>query len=308
MTTLIIGSSGLVGRNLASRLLREGESTVCMDLNMELTPDLPGATLVQGDVSNFTDVSEIIQRFKPDRVINLAYLVGRNACLQDFNRTLRINILGMDNVFRASVDADVSRVIWASTLGVYSSIDYEPGLTVTEEYPRPYSPYSSFDGSYYNALKHFNEYQALLYASRESLDVCAIRPSFIFGPGRTTGVPWACSFVDNAINGKNTHVPMHPDSTFGLIYVDDVVDLFTKITLAKTLSSNVYNTGGHLLSISEIAAEVDSVLNGTLIPDPVQTPLFQFDISNDRAHKEFGFTLSSFSESLIKHANILRAQ
>ncbi len=308
MTTLIIGSSGLVGRNLAHSLTHEGESVVCMDLNLELTPDLPRSTVIQGDVSKFADISETIQKFKPDTVINLAYLVGRNACLQDLNRTLRVNILGMDNVFRASADANVSRVVWASTLGVYSSIDYTPGLIVTEDSPRPYSPYSSFDGSYYNALKHFNEYQALLYASREALDICAIRPSFIFGPGRTTGVPWACNFVEDAISGRTTNVPLHPDSTFGLIYVDDVVDLFTKVTLAKTLASNVYNTGGHLFSIAEIAREINSVLHGTLTPDPTKTPTFQFDISNDRARKEFEFKLSPFPESLIKHASVLNSK
>ena len=86
------------------------------------------------------------------------------------------------------------------------------------------------------------------------------------------------------------------------------MDLFTKVTLAKTLASNVYNTGGHLFSIAEIAREINSVLHGTLTPDPTKTPTFQFDISNDRARKEFEFKLSPFPESLIKHASVLNSK
>tara|TARA_A100001037_G_scaffold184285_1_gene165148 strand:+ start:1852 stop:2013 length:162 start_codon:yes stop_codon:yes gene_type:complete len=46
-------------------------------------------------------------------------------------------------------------------------------------------------------------------------------------------------------------------------------------------------------------------LRGNLISDPDQKPIFQFDISNARACEEFGFSLSPFSESLLKHASIL---
>ena len=305
MKTLIIGSSGLIGRNLTSKLSEQGESVVCMDLDTNTTPNIDGVELVQGDVTNYDEVSQIINTHEPDRIVHLAYLVGRGA-LQDLSLSLHVNLLGVDNVFRASVESGVPRVVWASTLGVYSSLDYEDGLVVTEDSPRPYSPYTAFNtASYYSALKHMNEYQALLYASREDLDVCAIRPSTVFGPGRYTGYPWVGSFVEDAVAGKTTDVPMHPDSTFGLVYVDDVVDLFEKVTLAKKLNFDVYNTGGNLISHSEIAETVNTVLGGNFVPDPSREPTFQFNISNDRARDEFGYEILSFADAISRHADLL---
>ena len=305
MTTLITGSSGLIGRNLVSRLHDEGESLVCMDLDLKATPSIDGVELVQGDITNYENVLDVISNYKPDKIVHLAYLVGKGA-LEDLSLSLRVNLLGVDNVFRASVQQDVSRVVWASTLGVYSSLDYESNLTVTEDSPRPYSPYTAYKtASYYSALKHMNEYQALLYESREGLDLCAIRPSTVFGPGRYTGYPWVGSFVEDAVSGKQTKVPMHPDSTFGLVYVDDVVDLFTKVTLANKLNFSVYNTGGHLISLGEIAQEVKETLGGEMTLDSTKKPTSQFNISNERARNEFGFELLSFSEALQKHASTL---
>ena len=305
MKTLIIGSSGLIGRNLTSRFIEQGESVVCMDLDTGATPNLDGVELVQGDVTNYDEVLQTLTKYEPDRIVHLAYLVGRGA-LQDLSLSLRVNLLGVDNVFRASVEASVPRVVWASTLGVYSSLDYEDGIVVSEDSPRPYSPYTAFNtASYYSALKHMNEYQALLYASREDLDICAIRPSTVFGPGRYTGYPWVGSFVEDAVAGKTTNVPMHPDSTFGLVYVDDVVDLFEKVTLAKKLNFDVYNTGGNLISLAEIAETVNTVLGGNFVPDSTKEPTFQFNISNERAHNEFGFKLLSFEDAISAHASLL---
>jgi len=305
MKTLIIGSSGLIGRNLTSRFIEHDESVICMDLDIGATPNLDGVELVQGDVTNYDEVLQTITKYEPDRIVHLAYLVGRGA-LQDLSLSLRVNLLGVDNVFRASVESSVPRVVWASTLGVYSSIDYEDGIVVSEDSPRPYSPYTAFNtASYYSALKHMNEYQALLYASREGLDVCAIRPSTVFGPGRYTGYPWVGSFVEDAVAGKTTNVPMHPDSTFGLVYVDDVIDLFEKVTLAKKLNFDVYNTGGNLISLAEIAETVNTVLGGNFVPDSTKEPTFQFNISNERAHNEFGFKILSFEDAISTHASLI---
>tara|TARA_A100001037_G_C15154185_1_gene642574 strand:+ start:6381 stop:7304 length:924 start_codon:yes stop_codon:yes gene_type:complete len=305
MKTLIIGSSGLIGRNLTSQLAEQNESVVCMDLDLGATPDIDGVELVQGDVTNFSEVSQVIGTHEPDRIVHLAYLVGRGA-LQDLSLSLRVNLIGVDNVFRASVEHNVPRIIWASTLGVYSSIDYDDKLIVTEDSPRPYSPYTAFNtASYYSALKHMNEYQALLYSSREDLDICAIRPSTVFGPGRYTGYPWVGNFVEDAMSGKTTNVPMHPDSTFGLVYVDDVVNLFEKVTMAKKLNFDVYNTGGNLISIAEIVETVNTTLGGNMVPDTSREPTFQFNISHERAHEEFGYDILSFAESIKRHSSLI---
>lgn len=301
MTTVLFGSSGLIGRTLVGLLHDADEPVVCVDVDLSGTPDLDGVSVVEGDVTDSDAVAAVVDDADPDRIVHLAYIVGRDA-LADVSRSARVNLLGVDNVFRAAAEAGVPRVVWASTLGVYGSIDERETGVVDEDAPRPYAAYTAYpDASYYMAQKHLNEYQARLYADRAGMAVCAIRPSTVFGPGRTTGYPWVGTFVEDAVAGRETPVPLHPTSTMNLVYVEDAARLFAEVTLAPSVDHDVYNTGGHLVTIAELAEAVEEALGGRLVPDEDADPSSSPNISNERARAEFGFELTSLPESLERH-------
>ena len=103
MSTLVIGGTGFIGPRVIRRLLERGEEVVCMDIN-------PGAAsfegldekvkVVRGDLTQFEDVLRVTIEAKPDRVINLAYLLGGGEV--EPHQTMLINVLGMDNCFEAA--------------------------------------------------------------------------------------------------------------------------------------------------------------------------------------------------------------
>src|SRR5216684_437417 len=118
MSVLVIGATGFIGPRLIRRLVARGESVVGMDLNPGAAAfaDVPiGAPVVRGDITQFEDVMRAVLDVKPDRVINLAY------------------ILGMDNCFEAARLAGVKRVVYASSIAVSGQQSNFGDRTATED-------------------------------------------------------------------------------------------------------------------------------------------------------------------------------
>ena len=80
MSVLVIGATGFIGPRLIRRLVARGETVVGMDLNPGAAAfaDVPiGAPVIRGDVTQFEDVMRTVLDVKPERLINLAYGLGR---------------------------------------------------------------------------------------------------------------------------------------------------------------------------------------------------------------------------------------
>ena len=79
MTILVLGGCGFIGPRVIRKLVERGQQVVSLDIN-------PGAAsfagmegqvqVLRGDVTQFEDVVKAIIEYRPDRVINLAYLLG----------------------------------------------------------------------------------------------------------------------------------------------------------------------------------------------------------------------------------------
>ena len=119
MTTLILGGTGFIGRRAVPRLAARGERVFVMDINPNAANfdefgDL--VTVMRGDIMDFEDVVKAILASRPDRIMNLAYLLGSGDDTPHF--TMKLNVLGMDNCFEAARVCGVNRVTYASSVAV----------------------------------------------------------------------------------------------------------------------------------------------------------------------------------------------
>jgi len=108
----VIGGTGFIGYRLARLLVARGSIVTCMDTNpaAHSFADLGGkVTSVRGDVTHFDEVMTAMTAAKPDRVVNLAYLIGDHAP----HAALKLNILGMDNCFEAARLLGVTHTVYA---------------------------------------------------------------------------------------------------------------------------------------------------------------------------------------------------
>ena len=163
MKVLVLGGAGFIGPRVMRRFLERGHEVACMDIN----PNSPTIAdirerlqLFRGDITLMDDVVRAVIESKPDRILNLAYLLGTRpdgvTDAQDPHYAVRLNILGMDNCFEAARMCQVPRVVYASSLAVYGRQSFYGDRPLTEEDLR-------MGSGVYAASKIFNEHQADWY-------------------------------------------------------------------------------------------------------------------------------------------------
>jgi nucleoside-diphosphate-sugar epimerase len=154
MTIFVIGGTGFIGYRLVRLLVARGETVTCMDSD-------PGAhsfadlgrkvSSLRGDVARFEDVMAAMTAASPERVVNLAYLIGSNHAPRE---ATRINILGADNCFEAARLLGVKHTVYAGSFALNGKQSNYGNRSVKEDDP-VYGEYQ------YARHKIMNEWQAL---------------------------------------------------------------------------------------------------------------------------------------------------
>lgn len=288
MTTLITGGGGLIGSEIARRL---EEDVVLFDVESPREPPA-GAATVEGDVADREALAAAVDAHDADRLVHLAAMIGSTTNEHPTEAT-EVNALGTDNVFSVALEAGLDRVVWASTHSVYGDPGQYPDGEPVAETARPVAAFTEHpDASYYAGLKQLNEFQSRLYAAK-GLGTHAVRPSFVFGPGRDRG--WKGNVIEDALAGEG-HIPHPPDAPINFVYVADVADLFVRL-LNGDPSYHVYNTGGHSLTMREVAETVADETGGTVTCDPDGDRLaFPAEYDYDRARTDLGYELTPFAD------------
>lgn len=261
MTILVIGGSGFIGQRVTRKLAERGQQVVCMDINPGQASFAGLESRVQviaGDVSQFADVTRAIVESKAERIVNLAYVLGSDSEKQPYLAT-RTNALGMDNCFEAARLLGVRRVVYASSLAWNGPQQFYGQRAVTEDDPPA-------AGGVYSTGKQFNEAMARVYSRLYGLETVGIRPCLVFGPDKARGTQSHNQLMVQPALGQPHHSEMKSSARMLLVYVEDLAEIFVRLTLAERPRFPVYHAGGHTTSFGEVAAIVRDI-----IPDAVIT-------------------------------------
>src|SRR5499426_252681 len=246
MSILVIGATGFIGPRLITRLIDRGESVVGMDLNPGSASfsGVPiGAPVVRGDVTQFEDVMRTILDVKPERVISLAY--GLGAGEGNPHQVMRLDVLGMDNVFEACRLGGVKRIVYASSIAVSGQQSHFGERLVTEDDP-------TYGTSQYAVHKIFNEFQARKYIKNYAMSITGVRPANVTGPDKVRGSTDHVQLMTDAARGKPVHLPKRGFMRL-LIHVEDIAEVFARVLLADKPKHDLYNSGGIPASLGELA-------------------------------------------------------
>ena len=140
MRALVTGGAGFIGSNLAEELAKKHDVVIIDDLStgrVENVEDLD-VELVQGSI---TDPDMLKENFRGvDYVFHQAALPSVQRSIEDPVLANEVNICGTLNVLVAARDAEVKKVIYASSSAVYGDT---PELPKREDMkPDPKSPYA----------------------------------------------------------------------------------------------------------------------------------------------------------------------
>jgi dihydroflavonol-4-reductase len=238
---LVTGATGFVGGLVAARLVAEGRHVRALVRRpgderrlsvwgpaggTDRTGEPPGRLEpVTGDLDDPGSLARAA-----DGVEVAYHVAGLNAlCLRDPSALYRVNVDGTRNLLQAAVRAGLRRVVLtssAATLGGH-------GTRPADERAGPPEHFTS----HYARSKYEAERLALAF---DGVEVVAVNPSSVQGPGRRTGT--AKLFLDY-LNG---HLPFDVPAEFGLCYTDDCA-------------------AGHLLAEAKGEPGQRYVLNGTTL-------------------------------------------
>ena len=302
MSILVIGATGFIGPRLIRRLVARGQSVVGMDLNPAAAPygDVPvGAPVVRGDVTQFEDVMRTILDVKPERVINLAYGLGMGE--GNPHLAMRLDILGMDNVFEACRLTGVKRVVYASSIAVSGQQSHFGDRMATEDDP-------VYGTSQYAMHKIFNEFQARKYIKNYGMSIVGVRPANVTGPDKVRGSVDHVQIMTEAARGKPVHLPAKGLMRL-LVHVEDMAEIFTRVLLAEAPRHSIYNSGGIPVSLGELADMVRGFLPDAKITfdkDGGREESGNYLVDWSRLGKEFGIEYPGLHTRVLEVINDVR--
>ncbi len=174
MRALITGVSGFVGQHLTAHLLECGDdvSGACNAGKKNL--NLPCFDL---DVTDQKSTDALVAQLKPEVIYHLAGIAFVPEAEENFEKTLRVNVLGVHNIIRSVEKLKLgSRIIVVSSGEIYGRIS-PSDLPLTELTPiRPAHSYS--------LSKSMAELVVMRYAASGLSRPCIVRPFNHIGPGQ----------------------------------------------------------------------------------------------------------------------------
>ena len=303
MTTLVLGGTGFIGKRAVPRLVQRGEKVIVMDIN-------PGAAdfsefgdqveVMRGDIMQFQDVVTAIMHAKPDRIMNLAYLLGSGDDTPHF--TMKLNILGMDNCFEAARISGVNRVTYASSIAVSGQQSNFGDRVINEDDPMHGS-------NQYAMHKRFNEFQAQQFNAVYGMSITGIRPANVTGPDKVRGSTDHVRCVTLPAAGQPVSFPQA-----GLmrlpVHVDDIAEAFVRVTMVDKSHYEIYNSGGYPISLGDLAAIVKKFLPDAQINFESQggkEDSGNYLADNSRLLGEFELEYPPFEQRVLQIINEVRA-
>lgn len=309
MATLVIGGTGFVGARVVARLAVGGEPAVAFDWlpDPAAVARLPAGTrVVRGDVTEVRDlVATLAAHRDVRRIIHLAYIMGTEA-EADPHLAMRVNALGVVNVFEAARLLGVPRIVFPSSQAVYGPQAHYGDRPVRE------ADYCSPDALLrnYALTKLLNEHIARKYQEQHGMVITALRGTVIHGHGRQRGSSvWSSHFASLPAVGEPVRLPFPAAARACLLYVDDFAEQLVRLVLADRPRHAVYNSGGHTVSGAELAAAVRQVVPGARLEfdEASAPPAFVYRVDGSRLATEFGLSPRPLADSVRAHVEEARA-
>lgn len=154
MRILVTGGSGFIGINLITKILTKGHSVYNLDnLNLfkkDFNKKNRNYTFSNVDIRNSVSLCEIINKFKPNKIVHLAAESHVDKSIKNPESFVTTNILGTYNILQASLEFFNSEHVTEnfcfhhiSTDEVYGSLKKNEISFTEESKYKPTSPYSA---------------------------------------------------------------------------------------------------------------------------------------------------------------------
>jgi UDP-glucose 4-epimerase len=287
---LVTGGAGFIGSHVVDKLIAAGHEPRILDVRP--SPHHPDVDTVIGDMCVLEDVLRAADGC--DAIAHLAAAADVGEVQQDPLGSERLNARGTACVLEAARQLEVDRVVYASTIWVYSDVEAEHVDEATALAPPAHL---------YTATKLAGELYCRSYRELYRVESTVLRFGIPYGP-RARPAAVIPIFVRKALAGEPLTLAGGGLQTRRFVYVEDIADGVVA-GLAPQAADRTYNlVGDEEVTIREIAERVrDEVGDVELVLTEGRAGDFRgAEISGARAADELGWEARTpFAEGLRRY-------
>jgi nucleoside-diphosphate-sugar epimerase len=247
---VVTGGGGFIGSALVRRLLalQDGTVEVIDDFSTGRRENLAEvASQVRMHIANICDFDAIAPVIAgADTVFHIAAIPSVPRSISDPVASHQSNIDGTFNVLLAASQGNVRKLVYAASSSAYGDTDVLPKVETLQ--PNPKSPYA--------AQKLLGEYYCSSFAECYGLDATSLRFFNVYGPRQDPSSPYSgvlSVFIRCLLERTSPTIYGDGEQTRDFTYVEDVVDLILKASIAPATAGKMFNAGnGGRYSLNEV--------------------------------------------------------
>lgn len=260
---LVTGGAGFIGSNIVERLVNDGEAVRVIDdlstgFESNLTPYMEDIDFIRGDIRSENDMKKALEGI--DYVIHQAAIRSVPKSVDDPVTSNDVNVSGTLNVLRMAREADVKRLVYASSSSVYGDSDVYPQKESLM--PEPISPYA--------VSKLSAEYYCRMFSHTLGLETVSLRYFNVFGPRQNPESKYSAvipAFIEALLNGSPCRIHGDGKQSRDFTYVENVVKANLAACGAAGVAGEYFNVAcGDDHSVIELAGALKEITGRDIDP------------------------------------------
>lgn len=232
---LLVGGFGFTGIHLINKIESPNRRIIVYSQNDNDVYGLvknPSRIIHEhGDITDAVSLDNVIQKYRPQVVVNMAALTGIKRCFDDPKKAFTVNVYGTFNVIMSSAKTK-SRLVFLSSREVYGE---SSNSHTSEDDPK-------IPNNIYGLTKLQAE-NIILWANKKyGLNYTIVRPTNLYGPG---GDKYGAQvLIKKIINDEKIQI-LGGTQRMNFIYVEDVASAIERIISDERSLSETFNVGSH---------------------------------------------------------------
>jgi dihydroflavonol-4-reductase len=263
LKVFVTGGTGFIGGEVVRQLRERGDGVVCLVRSPEKGAKVAalGCELAAGDLSDTAAIRAGMEGC--DAVIHAAAMYEVGVPAKQRPAMWETNVAGTERVMKAALDAQIARVVYVSTVGVFGNTNKK---VVDETYEHPGKTFTS----YYEETKLEAHEIVKRMIAEQDLPAIIVQPGGVYGPGDTSQV---ADLLEQFFAGRLPLLPF-PELGICMTHVEDIAGGIL-LALDKGKLGEIYVISGPATTMRE-AIELVAAASGRKAPKrALPTPLMK---------------------------------